>query len=294
MKNKSFVKDLSKIGRDLNDVIIIDNTPGCYRLQKHNALPIESWFEDPHDEELLKMIPLLTKLAKVNDVRPFIKKIVKNGKINYAKMSKVFKESNKKSDKSLIEDRPLSKAGLDSAKPVVKKPSPRPQRNDDCVLNKTSDEASKISQQIKSQYKPIIKSTHILKYPHKGEIFGSPIKSGKTKQKCKKKKLTKKSFVKKDNLEKSRIDVSKSKQLLNSDIEEIGPDQSLKVSSDISRSRLIESSRPVPVFEIEDKIESKKQPDTSSQLANYAHKLRRSYFNFGSQNVSEVRPYLRY
>lgn len=55
----SFVKDLSKIGRDLKDVIILDNTPNWYRLQKSNALPIVTWFDDPADRELLKLIPLL-------------------------------------------------------------------------------------------------------------------------------------------------------------------------------------------------------------------------------------------
>lgn len=37
------------------------------------------------------MIPLLKKLAKVSDVRPFIKKIVKKNKISYKKVNKVFK-----------------------------------------------------------------------------------------------------------------------------------------------------------------------------------------------------------
>lgn len=91
-KDNSFVKDLSKIGRDLNDVIMIDNTPGWYRYHKSNALPIISWFEDDSDRELTKMIPLLQKLAKVHDVRPYIKKIVKSNKINYSKVNKVFED----------------------------------------------------------------------------------------------------------------------------------------------------------------------------------------------------------
>jgi len=102
LKDKSFVKDLSKVGRDMKDIIIVDNTPGCYRLNKHNALPIVSWFEDPDDSELSKMIPLLQKLAKVTDVRHYIKKVVKNNKIRYNKIHKVFKDFNKeKLDKSL-------------------------------------------------------------------------------------------------------------------------------------------------------------------------------------------------
>ena len=72
VKNDRFVKDLSKIGRNLDDVIIIDNTPDVYRFHKSNALPISSWFDDEFDNELLKMIPLLQKLSQVKNVRKYI------------------------------------------------------------------------------------------------------------------------------------------------------------------------------------------------------------------------------
>ena len=59
------------------------------------------------------------------------------------------------------------------------------------MTNKTTDrDMTSKHHYIKSQYKPIIKSTHILRYPHKGDIFSSPIKSSKLKGKSKKKKVS--------------------------------------------------------------------------------------------------------
>jgi len=63
------VKDLSKLGRDLSQTIIVDNSPNCYRLHKTNAVPISTWTDDPTDSELSRLIPFLTQLAQVPDIR---------------------------------------------------------------------------------------------------------------------------------------------------------------------------------------------------------------------------------
>lgn len=73
-KNIYFVKDLSKLGRDLKNVVFIDNTPSAYMFHPENAIAIISWYNNPHDKELYKLIPFLTNLAEVEDVRQFIAK----------------------------------------------------------------------------------------------------------------------------------------------------------------------------------------------------------------------------
>ncbi|KAJ5086012.1 hypothetical protein N7532_010783 [Penicillium argentinense] len=63
-------KDLSQVGRDLRETIIIDNSPTSYIFHPQHAIPISSWFSDAHDNELLDLIPVLEDLAgqQVQDV----------------------------------------------------------------------------------------------------------------------------------------------------------------------------------------------------------------------------------
>ncbi|EGO52433.1 hypothetical protein NEUTE1DRAFT_72012 [Neurospora tetrasperma FGSC 2508] len=62
----NYVKDLSQVGRDLKDTIIIDNSPTSYIFHPQHAVPISSWFSDAHDNELLDLIPVLEDLAGAN------------------------------------------------------------------------------------------------------------------------------------------------------------------------------------------------------------------------------------
>ncbi|TQB75405.1 hypothetical protein MPDQ_003094 [Monascus purpureus] len=66
----NYVKDLSQVGRDLQETIIIDNSPTSYIFHPQHAIPISSWFSDAHDNELLDLIPVLEDLAssQVKDV----------------------------------------------------------------------------------------------------------------------------------------------------------------------------------------------------------------------------------
>ncbi|XP_038646241.1 carboxy-terminal domain RNA polymerase II polypeptide A small phosphatase 1-like [Scyliorhinus canicula] len=59
----NYVKDLSRLGRDLDQLIIIDNSPASYVFHPNNAVPIASWFDDMSDTELLDLIPFFERLS---------------------------------------------------------------------------------------------------------------------------------------------------------------------------------------------------------------------------------------
>ncbi|KAH9948690.1 NIF-domain-containing protein [Amylocystis lapponica] len=66
----NYVKDLSQLGRPISDTIIIDNSPASYIFHPNNAVPISSWFNDPHDTELTDLCPFLADLGVISsDVR---------------------------------------------------------------------------------------------------------------------------------------------------------------------------------------------------------------------------------
>jgi len=71
-RNGNLVKDLSQVRSDLSQVVIVDNSPTAYSLHEDNALPIESWVDDPTDEALLELIPVLSGLVLLNDVRSIL------------------------------------------------------------------------------------------------------------------------------------------------------------------------------------------------------------------------------
>ncbi|KAG7224917.1 hypothetical protein INR49_014833 [Caranx melampygus] len=64
----NYVKDLSRLGRELSKVIIIDNSPASYIFHPENAVPVQSWFDDMTDTELLDLIPLFEGLSKEEDI----------------------------------------------------------------------------------------------------------------------------------------------------------------------------------------------------------------------------------
>ena len=93
--NTTFVKDLQRLGRDIKNIVIVDNSPLSYALHPENGLPILTWFEDKSDRELYQITPILEFLSYVKDVREFIPKFVGPGNgINYQKVNEIIKNYN--------------------------------------------------------------------------------------------------------------------------------------------------------------------------------------------------------
>ncbi|PGH15792.1 hypothetical protein AJ79_02173 [Helicocarpus griseus UAMH5409] len=71
-RNGAYIKDLSSVEPDLSKVMILDNSPMSYIFHEDNAIPIEGWINDPTDNDLLHLIPILEAMQYVTDVRALL------------------------------------------------------------------------------------------------------------------------------------------------------------------------------------------------------------------------------
>ena len=73
--NNNFLKDLSRLGRDMSRIIIVDNMEQNYKLQPDNGITIRPfWGKDTNDMALFDLLYILIKIVKNNmDVRDGIK-----------------------------------------------------------------------------------------------------------------------------------------------------------------------------------------------------------------------------
>jgi len=65
-----FAKDLSRLGRDLDRTLIIDNVQENFMLQPNNGIFICPWYEDPNDTALYTLQPLLEELIQTRSRVP--------------------------------------------------------------------------------------------------------------------------------------------------------------------------------------------------------------------------------
>jgi Dullard-like phosphatase family protein len=94
---KDIIKDISRIGRPLDKIIIVENMQQNYRLQKENGILIKSFYgEDKYDTALASLADILIKIAdEFTDVRKGILKY-KNEILNKVSSNLSKKDGNKK------------------------------------------------------------------------------------------------------------------------------------------------------------------------------------------------------
>ena len=93
-EDRKYIKDLNILNQNLKNVILLDNNPNSYRYNKCNGLPIKTWHSEQNDKELIKIIPFLTFLSTVEDVREYIPNVVDNDEIDYNKIYKLLNNYN--------------------------------------------------------------------------------------------------------------------------------------------------------------------------------------------------------
>lgn len=76
MENEMFIKDLKILeeGRNLRDVVIVDNNIQSFFLQLSNGIPIYDYTGDKNDDVLLSLTEYLKSFQNVDDVRKKIDK----------------------------------------------------------------------------------------------------------------------------------------------------------------------------------------------------------------------------
>lgn len=67
--NGAYVKDLRIFNKPLSDIAIVDNSMGAFRFQIDNGVPINDFYDDLDDDELVHLMCYFPKLAAADDVR---------------------------------------------------------------------------------------------------------------------------------------------------------------------------------------------------------------------------------
>ena len=93
--DNDFVKDLSKLGRDLNKTIIVDNMKQNYKNQPNNGITIRPfWGKDVEDTALVDLLDILKKIAEkkmdvVNGLKQYKEDIISKVSSNILRRSQI-------------------------------------------------------------------------------------------------------------------------------------------------------------------------------------------------------------
>lgn len=64
-----YFKDLSLLGRPLDKVILVDNSPTSLAMQPDNGIPVRTWQDDMKDREMIDLISVLHSCRNSGNVR---------------------------------------------------------------------------------------------------------------------------------------------------------------------------------------------------------------------------------
>ena len=72
-----YIKDLSRLGRNLATTIIVDNNPRSFQLQPSNGIYVRTWTGDPDDKALLRLSTILADVASKGfpDIRRALRRL---------------------------------------------------------------------------------------------------------------------------------------------------------------------------------------------------------------------------
>ena len=82
MNRTCHLKDLSRINRDLNKTLIVDNFHENFNLQKDNGIHIRGWYGKTDDRVLSTLDTILQKMVRAQpyDVRDYLKHVFSSKK----------------------------------------------------------------------------------------------------------------------------------------------------------------------------------------------------------------------
>jgi Dullard-like phosphatase family protein len=61
--NGGYFKDLRALGRSMDHIVLVDNSPVSLAMNPHNGIPIKSWLKNPDDTQLRHLFELVKELV---------------------------------------------------------------------------------------------------------------------------------------------------------------------------------------------------------------------------------------